>query len=138
VGGEPLIVLDTHCLVWLDQADTRMGGTARDLADAAIEAADLAVSVISFWEIALLVMRGRLRAREPVSRWRHDLLERGVIELPLGGGTCIAAVHLQDFHADPADRFIVATAQAIGAKLVTADDKILAWQGALDRQDARL
>jgi PIN domain nuclease of toxin-antitoxin system len=138
VGGEPLILLDTHCLVWLDQADTRMGETARDLAEAAIEVANLAVSVISFWEIALLVTRGRLRARQPVSRWRHDLLEHGVIELPLGGGICIVAAHLQDFHAGPADRFIVATAQAISAKLVTADDKMLAWQGALDRQDARL
>jgi PIN domain nuclease of toxin-antitoxin system len=134
MGGESLILLDTHCLVWMDQADRRMGRSARALANAATE---LAISVISFWEIALLVARGRLRMHEPVTLWRHELLERGIIELPLGGGTCIAAAQLQDFHANPADRFIVASAQAIGALLVTADQRILAWPGSLDRHDAR-
>jgi len=138
VGGESLILLDTHCLIWMDQADARMGRSARDLADAAIEAAELAISVISFWEVALLVARGRLRLRIPVAHWRHELLERGIIELPLGGGTCIAAAQLLDYHADPADRFIVASAQAIGALFVTADQRILAWTGPLDRHDARL
>lgn len=138
MGGESLILLDTHCLIWMDQADTRMGRSARGLADAAIEASELAVSVISFWEIALLVAKGRLRVRGAVARWRHEMLERGIVELPLGGGTCIAAAQLQDFHADPADRFIVATTQALGATLVTADQRILAWTGQLQRHDARL
>jgi PIN domain nuclease of toxin-antitoxin system len=138
VGGESLILLDTHCLIWMDQADARMGRSARGVADAAIEVGELAVSVISFWEIALLVTRGRLRVREPAARWRHELLERGIVELPLGGGTCIAAAQLQGFHADPADRFLVATAQAVGGRLVTADERILAWAGPLDRHDARL
>lgn len=138
MGGEPLILLDTHCLVWMDQADARMGRAARRVADAAIEAAELAVSVISFWEIALLVTKGRLRIGESVSRWRRDLLERGIVELPLAGEACLAAVQLQDFHADPADRFIVATARAVGGTLITADEKILVWPGALDRLDARL
>jgi PIN domain nuclease of toxin-antitoxin system len=138
VGGQSLILLDTHCLIWMDQADTRMGRSARELADAAIEVAELAISVISFWEAALLVSRGRLRVREPVTSWRHELLERGIVELPLGGGTCIAAARLQGFHADPADRFIVATAQAIGATLITADQRILGWTGQLDRHDACL
>jgi PIN domain nuclease of toxin-antitoxin system len=133
-----LILLDTHCLVWMDQADTRMGRSARGLADAAIEVTELAVSVISFWEVALLVARGRLGVRRPIARWRHELLERGIVELPLGGGTCIAATQLEDFPADPADRFIVATTQALGATLVTADQRILAWAGPLERHDARL
>lgn len=138
MGSQPLILLDTHCLVWMDQASTRMGRSARDLADAATEAGDLGVSVISFWEIALLVTKGRLRIRQPLINWRHDLLRRGIVELPLGGATCIAAARLQDLHADPADRFIVATAQELDAKLVTADKRILAWPGTLDRHDARL
>jgi PIN domain nuclease of toxin-antitoxin system len=138
VGGQSLILLDTHCLIWMDQADTRMGRSTRDLANAAIEVAELAISVISFWEVALLVARGRLRVRGSVARWRHELLDRGIVELPLGGGTCIAAAQLRDFHADPADRFIVATAHVIGATLITADQRILGWTGPLDRHDARL
>ena len=138
MGGQSLILLDTHCLIWMDQADTRMGRSARGLADAAIETSELAVSVISFWEIALLAAKGRLRMRGAVARWRHEMLERGIVELPLGGGTCIAAAQLQDFHADPADRFIVATTQALRATLVTADQRILSWAGSLERHDGRL
>ena len=91
MGGKSLILLDTDRLIWMDQADTRMGRSARALADAAIEASELAVSVISFWEVALLESKGRLRARAAVSHWRHEMLEHGVVELPLGGETCIAA-----------------------------------------------
>lgn len=94
--------------------------------------------MISFWEVALLVAKGRLRVRGAAARWRHEILERGVIELPLCGGTCIAAARLQDFHADPADRFIVATTQALGATLVTADRRILTCTGPLERHDGRL
>jgi PIN domain nuclease of toxin-antitoxin system len=61
-----------------------------------------------------------------------------MVQLPLGGRTCIAAAQLQGFHADPADRFMVATAQAVGARLITAEERILAWAGPLDRHDARL
>jgi PIN domain nuclease of toxin-antitoxin system len=59
VGGESLILLDTYCLIRIDQADPPMGRSTRGLADAAIEAGELAVSVISFWEVGLLVTRGR-------------------------------------------------------------------------------
>jgi PIN domain nuclease of toxin-antitoxin system len=79
-----------------------------------------------------------LRLEQSLEVWRRDLLESGVIELPLGGGGCIAAAELEDFHADPADRLIVASAQQIGATLLTADKKILDWPGRLDRRDARV
>jgi PIN domain nuclease of toxin-antitoxin system len=131
-------VLDTHCLVWMDQAVERMGASARQLADEAIARSGLAVSAISFWEVALLARKGRLRLEQPLGVWRRDLLGRGVIELPLAGPSCIAAAELENFHADPADRLIVASAQEIGAILLTADEKILDWPGHLDRRDARI
>jgi PIN domain nuclease of toxin-antitoxin system len=122
----------------MDQAVERMGSSARRFADTAIARGDLAIAAISFWEIALLVRKKRLRLRQSLGVWRGDLLERGVIELPLGGATCIAAAQLEHFHPDPADRLIVATAQQLGATLLTADEKILAWPGRLDRHDARV
>ena len=45
------------------------------------------------------------------------------------------AATLTDFHADPADRLIVATALA-GHRLVTSDRRILEWPGKLSRLDA--
>ena len=122
----------------MDQAVERMGSSARQLADAAIVTGDLAISAISLWEIALLARNERLRIRPSLGVWRRDLLRRGVIELPLGGAICIAVAELNDFHPDPADRLIVATVQELGATLLTADEKILAWSGRLDRRDARV
>jgi hypothetical protein len=48
-----------------------------------------------------------------------------------------AAATLVDFHPDPADRFITATALLHGATLVTADDRILRWSGTLQQHAAR-
>jgi len=138
MGGKPLILLDTHCLLWMDQAITRMSAGARALADEAIAQGNLAVSAVSFWEVAMLVTKGRLDVGLPVGSWRKDLVARGVVELPVLGSIGIAAAELSNFHADPADRFIVATTQAHNATLLTADDRILAWPGRLDRRDARL
>ena len=122
----------------MDQAVERMGAQLASWPTKPIAMSRPAVSAISFWEVALLVRKGRLRLEQSLGVWRRDLLGRGVIELPLGGATCIAAAQLGYFHADPADRFIVATARELGATLLTADDKILAWSGRLDRRDARV
>ena len=122
----------------MDQAVERMGSSARQLADAAIGTSGLAVSAISFWEVALLVRKGRLRLERSLGVWRRELLGGGVIDLPLGGAGCIGAAELENFHADPADRLIVASAREISATLLTADEKILDWPGRLDRRDARV
>ena len=56
--------------------------------------------------------------------------------IPVDGDIGIRASALADFHADPADRIIVASALR-GHRLVTADERILAWAGYVDRLDAR-
>ncbi len=92
---------------------------------------------MSFWEIAMLVTHHRLGLAEPATAWRRHTLEVGIREVPLTGDIGILAAELEDFHADPADRIITATAIAHGAVLATADAKILGWKGALERHDAR-
>jgi PIN domain nuclease of toxin-antitoxin system len=39
-------------------------------------------------------------------------------------------------HGDPSDRFIVATAIAHDATLLTADQRLLEWRNQLSRQNA--
>jgi PIN domain nuclease of toxin-antitoxin system len=133
-----VIVLDTHVLLWLDQEVGLLGAKARALADYALTEGGLAVSAISFCEIAALVTRAKFVLRLPVQEWRQDLLDRGVSELAVDGQIAIDAVLLPALHRDPADRLIVATALATEAVLLTADERILAWPGPLDRIDARL
>ena len=67
---------------------------------------------------------------------RRELLGQGLAEIPVDGEIAIHANALPGLHADPADRIIVATAQA-GHRLVTGDERILAWDGNLARLDAR-
>ena len=92
---------------------------------------------MSFWEAAILYNRGRLELSEPVAAWRREILDLGIAEIPVSGDIGIAAAELEDFHADPADRIIAATAMHRAATLITADARILDWPGQVNRHDAR-
>ena len=127
-----MMLLDTHVLLWLRRGDERLGQRARREIDRAWRSSGVGVSSISFWEIALLQTRGRIRLTERVGPWRREQLEQGMVEIPVDGEIGIRAVDLADFHADPADRLIVATALD-GHRLVTADQRMLDWPGRLDR-----
>jgi PIN domain nuclease of toxin-antitoxin system len=65
------------------------------------------------------------------------VLEIGIVEIPVSGNIGILATELEDFPPDPADRIIAATATSQGATLLTADERLLSWQGPLKRHDAR-
>jgi PIN domain nuclease of toxin-antitoxin system len=138
MGSRAVILLDTHALIWLMEGDAQLGAEARHLADAALAHEEVSVSAITFWETAMLHQRGRVHLKLPVDAWRHAVLALGVVEIPLSGEIGITAVGLPDFHSDPADRFITATAILHQATLVTADNRILNWSGALSRHNARL
>ena len=115
--------------------DDRLGSLASREIERAWQSDELAVSAISFWEVAMLVDKGRIKLANDVRAWRHEHLEAGVVEIPVDGEIGIRAVGLADFHADPADRLIVATALA-GHRLVTSDRRILEWPGRLSRLNA--
>ncbi len=138
MGGDALILIDTQALIWLDRHDPALGQSSRKLADEALRDEALAVSAITFWEIAMLIFKGRFAMDLTVERWRLDLLGAGLIEIALDGGIGMAAAQLSDLHKDPADRFILATASSNDAVLLTADQRLLDWPGNLQRHDARL
>lgn len=134
---DEMLLLDTHALIWLVEGSKALGRRAARLADDALTNEQLVVAAISFWEVAMLARDERIVLDLPPSEWRLRVVGLGVQELPLTGDVAIAAAVLPDFHADPADRFIVASAQAMDAGLITADDRVLRWRGALVRHDAR-
>ena len=134
LGGRPLLLLDTNALLWMRLGDSRLGRVARREIEGAWQSDELAVSAISFWEVGMLVDKGRIRLADDVQAWRRDHLEQGMVEVPLDGETAIRAAQLTHFHAGPADRLIVATALA-GHRLVTSDRRILEWSGRLNRLD---
>ena len=125
-------MLDTHVMLWLRAGSARLGRQARLTIDEAWHSGGVCVSAISFWEVALLIEKERLRLSDHVSLWRQEQLAQGMIEIPVNGAIGIRAALLPDMHGDPADRLIVATAME-GHRLITADERILAWPGSLDR-----
>jgi PIN domain nuclease of toxin-antitoxin system len=136
MGCDEVILLDTHAAIWFATDSDLLGETSRELADRALEDECLMVSSISFWEIALLVSKRRLRLGRSPSELRLQLVGAGITELPVTGPISILAVELDDLHGDPADRFIAATSVIHGATLMTADAELLRWPHEIQRQDA--
>ena len=87
----------------------------------------IGVSVISCWEVAMLVQYGRLDLAAPVAEWvKGSLAYPGVKLVELSAEIAVVATLLPaPFHRDPADRWLVASARAFGMKLVTLDRRIL-------------
>ncbi|MYB39956.1 type II toxin-antitoxin system VapC family toxin [Candidatus Saccharibacteria bacterium] len=130
-----MILLDTHALVWLRLGSDRLGPKARRLIDEHWQSGQVYVSSISFWEVAMLEGKGRLKLSQDIGAWYEEVLEQGLEEIPLSGRIGIRAAGLANLPADPADRIIVATALD-GYQLVTADREILRWTSPLNRFDA--
>ena len=111
-----MILLDTHTLLWLLSADSNLGEKSKTLIDKSYhdnhntQNHQLAISAISFWEISLLKQKSRIAFDEDVTNWRKELLRQGVKEIEINGEVAIHSTKLKDFHADPADRFIVSSA----------------------------
>ena len=123
-----MIVLDTHVLLWWSQQPELLSNTAAT----AIDGADrLLLPSICFWEAALLVRKGRfaLKRGQPVTEWANEILAiPRVIAVALTPELALTADALE-MHADPADRFIAASALSRQAPLVTKDDalRVLSW-----------
>jgi PIN domain nuclease of toxin-antitoxin system len=132
------VVLDTNALIWLLKDSDRLGRRAARRIDDALHSTRVLISASSFWEVAVLVAKNRLALVQPVDKWRVDALQLGIEEVPIDGELAIASVGLADLHADPADRFILATALRMQAALVTSDARLLAWKGPLACIDARV
>lgn len=115
------LLLDTHAWLW------RLLDPGRISADAEAAIADggseLFLSPISTWEALVLARKGRLSLAPTPHEWVLDALRRTAIAAaPLNHGIALRSETLDGFaSADPADRFLVATALEHGLVLVTAD-----------------
>jgi PIN domain nuclease of toxin-antitoxin system len=116
-------VFDTHVWVWSAAGDPR-AEKLREFCGTAI------ISAISQWEVSMLAMKGRLTLMPDEASWFSANLEAPVSLAPLTAEISSASCRLPDFHGDPADRIIVATAITLGIPLITADEKIIRWNEA--------
>jgi PIN domain nuclease of toxin-antitoxin system len=125
-----VILLDTCALLWLAAGLAPRAGVAEALEAERAEDGVL-VSPISAWEIAQKERRrpGALGlAAPPLAVFRRIAGQPGVRLAALSPEILAASVGLDGLGTeDPVDRMIVATALAHGARLLTADARMLAW-----------
>jgi PIN domain nuclease of toxin-antitoxin system len=121
------LLLDTHVWLWAVAGGLQLSAEARAAIGMAVGRGGLRISAISLWEIALLASRGRIVLSKPASLWLEEALaEPGPSIEPLTARIAVESCELPEvFHADPADRMIVATARVTNAKLMTRDRRIL-------------
>lgn len=125
------LLLDTHVWLWLAfGTPEKLRPATRKAVERASVSSPLLVSIISVWEVALLESKKRLRLPMSVNEWVERALDRPEIRL-VGlehASTVIDSCRLPgDFHPDPADRLLVATARRENAVFVTQDRKILEY-----------
>jgi PIN domain nuclease of toxin-antitoxin system len=121
-----MIVLDTHIWVWWVHDETKL--TNAQLAAIKVNENDgIGISSISLWEVAKLVERKRLILPCTTIEWFGQALSYpGVRILDLTPDIALESTQLPgEFHRDPADQIIVATARVKGCPLVTSDEKII-------------
>jgi PIN domain nuclease of toxin-antitoxin system len=127
-----VIVLDTHALIWWVNGDVQLSAKARKAIQREIssEEGQVFISAITTWEIALLIHKGRLTLTMDVNDWIDTVAAiEGVRFVPIDNEIAIQSVRLPgDFHADPADRMIVALARHLSVSLVTSDAMIRAYK----------
>jgi PIN domain nuclease of toxin-antitoxin system len=122
------MLLDTHALLWFG-AGQGLSARGRELIAAGLRDGTLLVSAITAWEIGRLAGSGRIGLSMPARTWfLATTAQAGMQVVPLDAEIALAATDLPgEFHRDPADRFLVATARSLGVPIVTRDAAILAY-----------
>lgn len=126
-----MIVIDTHVMVWWVSGSDALSAVAKKIIESTLsKGGEVLISSISAWEIAMLVEKGRLVLSMDVESWLDEVSQiDGVRFLPIDNEIGVKSTALPgDFHKDPADRMIVATARKLAVPLVTADEKILQYE----------
>ncbi len=125
-----MIVLDTHIWVWWVHNDAQLTDQLREHIQHS-EGKGPGVSVFSCWEVAKLVENKKLTLHCPIDEWMDVALNYpGIQLLDLTPRIAIESTQLPgEFHRDPADQIIVATARIHDCSLLTVDDKIVNYTG---------
>ncbi len=122
-----MLILDTHVWIWLVDGVPDLGAATRQAIEKEASRGVVRVPAISIWEVAMLENKGRIVLAMPCARWVEAALAAPGLDLaPLTPEVAVESVYLPgEFHGDPADRMIVATARLADATVATRDRRIL-------------
>lgn len=115
------LLLDTHIWIWSKLEPKRLGKRVTQELSSSVN--DLWLSPVSVWETIVLMQKGRIRVDNPFA-WVERAAEQ-LREAPLTQEIVRTGLALSLPHADPADRFLAATARVLNLTLVTGDQRLL-------------
>ena len=122
------VLLDTHVWIWLSIGEMHyLSGKAQE---AMRGASSTWIAAISCWELAKLVERRRIGLTIPALTWmRRSLTENAIRIADLSPEIAVESTRLAGLHRDPADQIIVATSRVLGMPVVSADQRIIQFEG---------
>ena len=116
-------LFDTHSLIFWDSKQS-VSKEYINFFDKQDQLGNLYVSSILFWEITLLVKKGKFEI-EDVNAWKTELLNNTNLCLIEPSATeMINSTLLPDYHKDPFDRLLIAQANHRNLSIVTKDQRI--------------
>lgn len=111
-----MLLLDAHIwLYWQNQQPL-----PKNIQDKIQNADELAISIISCWEVAQLVRKGRINLPIKLEHW-IELSTNSMAILPLNKEIALLSEELPFHHKDPADRFIIATSVFYQIPMISLD-----------------
>lgn len=125
------LLLDTHLLLWAADDSKKLSSKARKLLSDRDN--EPIFSVVSLWEVSIKRRLGRADFAVDPRLLRRGLLDNGYAELAVSGHHALAVDALPPLHRDPFDRMLVAQATVEGIILLTADARVAAYSGSIQR-----
>ena len=118
------VLLDTHIWVWWLLAS--LPERERIALNRIASSGGIHLPAICLWEAQMLHAKGRIQVAAPFPAWLRQATSPAVLTvLPLDTDIVLGLDALpQNFHGDPADRMIVATARLHNLPLATHDKNI--------------
>ncbi|ARA92883.1 twitching motility protein PilT [Rhodothermaceae bacterium RA] len=121
------LLLDTHTLVWWHAQPVRLSEAARTTIEE--PGNEVYISVVNAWEMQIKSQLGKLK----LSRSVMEIIEQeqkvnGFQVLPVTLEHVYTLERLPLHHRDPFDRLLIAQAEHGNLTLITADDRIKAYE----------
>lgn len=113
-------LLDTQAAIFTMSQSSSLSARAR----AAIAEGPNVLSVVSYWEVMIKSMKGKLDVGDPRSWWFDALDQLAAAPLVLQAHHITALFGLAPIHKDPFDRMLIAQATVEGLALVSMDAEI--------------
>ena len=116
-----MYLLDTHAMLWYLRDSPELSASAHALID---KAEYVAVSIASFWEIAIKQIIGKMQFCMTIPELESLCLDRDIQVLPIQSVVLEQIKSLPKIHGDPFDRLIIAQAQIGKMTIITRDRMI--------------